>query len=178
MKFSTLFLGSLLGWLLPGGAAALHKTKQHGILVRPRFGGVDQITSTSQFDVAANKHGNHPSITSCRGGDCSDSTPALFVKVALGVAVEAGLMFALVSYAVKANELGYSKTVIRSLQAFALLAIIFGSASFGSLVDMGMSAATKQALDPNQIPVSAYYLMHYVHIFGESLIPYYSTVYQ
>jgi len=41
------------------------------------------------------------------------------------------------------------------MQVFEIFAVIFGSASFGSVVDTGLSAATKQLLDPNQIPVSS-----------------------
>jgi len=88
----------------------------------------------------------------CRGGACSDSTPALFAKVALASAVETGLMYSLVTYAVKANTMDYSKVVTRLLQGAILFAIIFGSASFGAIIDNGLSAATKQILDPNTIP--------------------------
>ncbi len=43
-------------------------------------------------------------------------------------------------------------TIIR---ASALLVIVFGSSYFGSIVDMmGSSAATRQVLDPNRVPVS------------------------
>lgn len=89
----------------------------------------------------------------CRGGACSDSTPALFAKIGLGAAVETGLMYALLNLAVKvASTEKYSTTIVRTVQAVILFAIIFGSASFGAVVDMGLSAATRQVLDPNTIP--------------------------
>ena len=166
----TLFLGSLLGLLLSDGAAAIHKSS---IITRHPHSGrknVNQITnalpssSTSPFRVDG--IGNHPLIADhstpallakvCRGGACSDSTPALFAKVALAAAVETGLMYGLLSYAVKANTMDYSTAITRYLQAAILLAIIFGSASFGAIIDNGLSAATKQLFEPNTIPVSAY----------------------
>jgi len=159
MKCSTLLFGGLIGWLFSDGAAALHKSKhKHGISRHPRFGRskVDRIatlpsSSASQFHNVAG-YESHRSIA-CRGGDCSDSNPALFAKIALGVAVETGLMYSLVNFAVNADKMKlYSTTTIRILQAFELLAIIFGSASFGAVVDTGLSAATKQLLDPNEIP--------------------------
>ena len=131
---------------------------------------VNQITnalpssSTSPFRVDG--IGNHDQLIAdstpalfakvCRGGACSDSTPALFAKVALAAAVETGLMYGLLSYAVKANTMDYSTAITRYLQAAILLAIIFGSASFGAIIDNGLSAATKQLFEPNTIPVSAY----------------------
>mmetsp|Transcript_11936 Transcript_11936/g.29208 ORF Transcript_11936/g.29208 Transcript_11936/m.29208 type:complete len:295 (+) Transcript_11936:165-1049(+) len=162
MKRSILLsIGSLLGWQLSGGVAAVPRGRSpFGI----RHGhGVDRIatpppsSSMSRLQsVTANGPADRSIIAaSCRGGECSDSNPALFAKIGFGAAVETGLMYALANLAVRANSSGYSKVVVRSFQAVALLAIIFGSASFGSLVDMGMSAASRQALDPNQIPGDA-----------------------
>lgn len=68
-------------------------------------------------------------------------------RIALGAAVQTGLLYAL------AGRLDALATFTR---ASALLAIVFGSSYFGSVVDaMGSSAATRQVLDPNRIPVSS-----------------------
>ena len=112
--------------------------------------------------------GTSESMTSLqrRGGDCSDSNPSLFTKIILGATVETSLMYALVTSVVTLknnnvfqhndnNSVMSAKTRLPELfQAFVLLAIIFGSATFGAVIDRGLSAATKQILDPNRIPVS------------------------
>ena len=158
MKRSILLsIGSLLGWQLSGGLAAVPRR-------RSPFGirhGVDRIAtppSSSSMSRLQSVTANGPAdrsiiAASCRGGECSDSNPALFAKIGFGAAVETSLMYALANLAVRANSSGY-KVVVRSFQAVALLAIVFDSASFGPLRIpwyMGMSAATRQAL---QIPVS------------------------
>ena len=93
-----------------------------------------------------------------RGGACSDSTPRLFAKIALGATVETILMYALVNLVVtlksnNANKYSGNSTVVATVQTIVLLSIIFGSSTFGAIVDRGLSAATKQILDPNRIPV-------------------------
>lgn len=104
----------------------------------------------------------YPSIP--RGGACSDSTPRLFAKIALGAAVETSLMYALIDLIItlKSNNShsGNSTAMIAIFQTIVLLSIIFGSSTFGAIVDRGLSAATKQILDPNQIPVSVYDTVH------------------
>ncbi|KAL3756116.1 hypothetical protein ACHAWU_005620 [Discostella pseudostelligera] len=99
----------------------------------------------------------YPSIP--RGGACSDSTPRLFAKIALGAAVETSLMYALIDLIItlKSNNRhsGNSTAMIAIFQTIVLLSIIFGSSTFGAIVDRGLSAATKQILDPNQIPGDA-----------------------
>ena len=94
-----------------------------------------------------------------RGGACSDSTPRLFAKIALGATVETSLMYALVNLVVtlksnNSNKYSSNSTVVAIVQTIVLLAVIFGSSTFGAIVDRGLSAATKQILDPNRIPVS------------------------
>ena len=157
-KSLPLFLGLLLS-SLSGARAALHKSQQD--FRRPALFGlgndVDRRFATLPSTSMSRLHHDRNSqsiVVRVRGGECSDSTPELFAKVGLGAAVDTTLMYALVNFAAQANTLEYSKGIIRSIQAIVLLAIIFGSASFGSIVDMGLSAATKQVLDPNQIPVS------------------------
>jgi tryptophan-rich sensory protein len=89
------------------------------------------------------------------GGACNDSNPALFFKVALSSALETATMLGLI---VGANKLSEKVQVLPDLfglpllQWLSLVAVIFASSFFGSIVDGGLSAATNQLLDPNQIP--------------------------
>jgi hypothetical protein len=130
-------------------------------------------TTTSLLDVKDDTHSLpmgktnvvpiHQTIT--RGGACSDSTPRLFAKIAFGAAVETSLMYALVDLIVTLksnNNQNGNSPAIAIFQTIVLLSIIFGSSTFGSIVDSGLSAATKQILDPNQIPVSV--CREYVYI--------------
>ena len=87
-----------------------------------------------------------------RGGACSDSSIELFAKIGVGSAVEVILMFLALEFALKL-KLG-DANLTRCLQAVALLSVIFASSAYGSLVESGLSAASKQFLDPNEIPVS------------------------
>ncbi|KAL7553499.1 hypothetical protein ACHAWF_018037 [Thalassiosira exigua] len=152
-KHGTLILGALLGLLTSDGAAAIRGRSRFGVRGSRPVGTTRDVVArrkvaTPSFGVASG--GTRRPVP--RGGACSDSTPELFAKVALGAAVEAGLMYGLARYAVKVNAMDYSKVVARSIQAGVLLLIIFGSASFGAIVDNGLSAASKQVLDPNTIP--------------------------
>jgi hypothetical protein len=68
-------------------------------------------------------------------------------------------MYALVNLVVtlksnSSNKYSSNSTVVAIVQTIVLLAVIFGSSTFGAIVDRGLSAATKQILDPNRIPVS------------------------
>ncbi|KAL3776919.1 hypothetical protein ACHAWO_004158 [Cyclotella atomus] len=93
-----------------------------------------------------------------RGGACSDSTPALFGKVASSAAVEAFLMYQLLAFGAKLNS---SKSPSkRVLQVMSALLVVFGSSYFGQLIDNGMSAATRQVLAPNEIPGDADWYLH------------------
>ncbi len=102
-----------------------------------------------------------PIYQTIRGGvSCSDSTPRLFAKIGLGAAVETSLMTALLNLvvAVQSNKAGYY-AIKAIVQTIVLLSVIFGSSTFGDLVDRGLSAATKQILDPNRIPVSVRFFL-------------------
>ena len=88
-----------------------------------------------------------------RGGACSDSTPALFGKVALSASLETFLMYQLLNYGVSLNA---SKSIqIKPIQAALVIVVIFGSAYFGQIIDTGMSTATRQVMAPNEIPGDA-----------------------
>jgi tryptophan-rich sensory protein len=88
-----------------------------------------------------------------RGGACSDSTPALFGKVASSGAVETFLMYKLLAFGAQLDASKSPATKI--IQALLALAVVFGSSYFGQLIDNGMSAATRQVLAPNEIPGDA-----------------------
>ena len=97
---------------------------------------------------------NHMSnAIALRGGGCSDSTPALFGKVAASAAVETFLMYQFLAIGAKINT--PLSSGIRILQAALALSVVFGSSYFGQLIDSGMSAATRQVLAPNEIPGDA-----------------------
>ena len=152
---TVLCIASSLGLLLSNGAAAIH-TSGHTHFGRRSH----HIYRQRQVDADEEKPGgvainSNRNMVVCRGGDCSDSTPALFAKVGFGVAVESGLLYALLNLASNANT--------KLVQAVEIFAVIFGSASFGSIVDNGLSAATKQVLDPNKTPVRISHT-HTIHL--------------
>ena len=88
-----------------------------------------------------------------RGGACSDSTPALFGKVAMSASLETFLMYQLLNYGVRLNAT--KTTQIKAVQAALVFVVIFGSAYFGQIIDTGMSTATRQVMAPNEIPGDA-----------------------
>ena len=154
MKHSTILLSSVLGGCLPLG------------LLLPRHGeavmapGRRRLTR-SAFDGRMRRRRRGAASTastssSLRGGaaavvavdppaDTDDILPPL-ARIGLGAVVQTGLSYAL------AINLASFGTILR---ASALFVIVFGSSYFGSIVDMmGSSAATRQVLDPNRVPVS------------------------
>ena len=87
-----------------------------------------------------------------RGGSaCDDSHLGLFLKISTSAAVETALMYSLAKFAASVGDRGYSKVGARLLRTAALGLIVFGSASFGSLIDGGLSAASRQVLAPSEI---------------------------
>jgi tryptophan-rich sensory protein len=90
-----------------------------------------------------------------RGGGCCDTTPILMGKVGVGAAIETTLMYQLLKLSTNINFV--SSLTKRIIQTTTLLLIIFASSTFGSIVDMGLSAASKQVLDPNSTPNPDWY---------------------
>lgn len=90
-----------------------------------------------------------------RGGACSDSNPILFLKIFLSATLETALMTGTIVTSYKSSD---KFPAIPNIFGLSLLVwvslglVIFSSSFFGSLVDGGLSAATKQVLDPNVIP--------------------------
>ena len=131
--------------------------------IRPSFG-LSKInndrsrTSVSKFHLSSDDEISTRSIVSTiqcqpRGGACSDSPPALLAKVALGATVETLLMFATLIAATSEKVLSFPSTTTRVIQALLIFCVIFLSSTYGAIADMGLSAATKQLLMPNEIPV-------------------------
>jgi len=95
------------------------------------------------------------------GGACSDSNPILFLKIFLSAALETSLMLGTIvtSYQfVAPAAAASSSSIVPSVFGSSLIVwvslglVIFSSSFFGSLVDGGLSAATKQVLSPNLVP--------------------------
>jgi tryptophan-rich sensory protein len=104
-----------------------------------------KVSAVSSLDTA---------LQLCAGA-CSDSNPALFLKVALSAALEATTMVGLIVGSKKVTEkVQWLPSVfgLPLLQWVSLFAIIFASSFFGSIVDGGLSTATNQVLDPNVVP--------------------------
>ena len=89
-----------------------------------------------------------------RGGACTDSDPALFVKIGTSAAVEAATMLGTLKLGQYLGEkLEQPKIADLPLtQWISVFAVIFASSFFGSVVDGGLSAATSQVIDPNVTP--------------------------
>ena len=75
--------------------------------------------------------------------------------VLLQPAIETTLMYQLLKLSTNINFV--SSLTKRIIQTTTLLLIIFASSTFGSIVDMGVSAASKQVLDPNSTPNPDWY---------------------
>mmetsp|Transcript_14657 Transcript_14657/g.20940 ORF Transcript_14657/g.20940 Transcript_14657/m.20940 type:complete len:305 (+) Transcript_14657:108-1022(+) len=95
-------------------------------------------------------------VLSHRGGEgrnYSDSNPIIFLKVGLNVFVQTGALLGAI-YAGAAFPLVFKYKTMPVVQGLpltlwlALISIIFGSSFFGSLVEGGLSQATKQVLNP------------------------------
>ena len=70
-------------------------------------------------------------------------------------AIETTLMYQLLKLSININFV--SSLTKRIIQTTTLLLIIFASSTFGSIVDMGLSAASKQVLDTNSTPNPDWY---------------------
>lgn len=95
------------------------------------------------------------SLTTLRGGGCSDSDPTLFFKIGLGAVLEAALMLGTIVASVKLSDKYTSIPTVFNLPLLELVAsfvVIFASSLFGSVVDGSLSAASIQVLTPNMVP--------------------------
>jgi len=96
-----------------------------------------------------------------RGGACSDSDPALFMKIGTTAIFESAALLGIIVSSVKlSNLLPQNFPSVFDLPLLELMAsffVIFGSSFVGALVDGGLSAATKIALNPNQVLGNPWY---------------------
>jgi len=94
-----------------------------------------------------------------RGGACKDSNPVLAFKIALSAALETIAMAELISWTIKNFDANPGRiAVVGGLPIttwICLVAVIFASSVFGSVIDDGMSTASSQVLDPNVTPGDA-----------------------
>lgn len=149
---------SVLSLLLPL-AAAVHGNNDAVARSNNRFA-FDVTRSRTRRGVKINNldHRHHTTTSSIanRGGirdNIVTVDPSLSFKdqtslsrIALGSILQTFLLYTL------ASRLGSYNPPLR---AMALLTIVFGSSYFGSIIDMIPSAATRQVLDPNNIPGNA-----------------------
>ena len=156
MKCSVVFIGTLIGCLLSNNG---------GVSAKPSFGLrrinnnlSSKLLQKETHDVSNNRQ-SIIAITIPRGGACSDSSIELFAKIGVGTAVEAILMFLALDKFALNLKLG-DPHLTRLVQVVALLSVIFASSVYGSVVDSGLSAASKQFLDPNEIPVRDVSFVH------------------
>ena len=150
---------SVLSLLLPL-AAAVHGNNDAVAVARSnnRFA-FDVTRSRTRRGVKTNNldHRLHSTTSSNHPGGIRDNIvtvdPSLSFKdqtslsrIAIGSIIQTFLLYTL------ASRLGSYNPPLR---AMALLTIVFGSSYFGSIIDMIPSAATRQVLDPNNIPGNA-----------------------
>lgn len=152
-------LSQLLSWALLAFLATMRATlsMKPAVCCKNNFKIARMIAPTSSHQVY-----NTPSqeVLSHRGGEgpnYSDSNPIIFLKVGLSVIVQTGALLGAI-YAGAALPLVFKAKAIPFVQGLpltlwlALISIIFGSSFFGSLLEGGLSQATKQVLNPTVLP--------------------------
>jgi len=95
-----------------------------------------------------------------RGGAKTPTTTAKldptlnFIKIAIGSMLESCAMYAVLNIASRlAGEFkDNNKPFVTAIQLFMVGSVVFGSSIYGSLIDNGLSASTKQLFSPNDIP--------------------------
>lgn len=131
-------------------ASSVEATKTSAFRFRPR----PFLKSTKISHAAAGQSltgfRTPTTVAELRGGGCSDTTSALFLKIGASAVLETtalvGLFFASQQLSIKKDiPWAYPKWL-------SILFTVFCSSVIGSLIDGGMSAASKQAFDPNAVP--------------------------
>lgn len=136
--------GSRGGWVAPPPPRALTMSRLPAASIHTARKDEPRLISSSA-DIA---------LLECRGGACQDSTPALMAKISVSAVVQTAAMVGVLRLAEKMTKSGESPKVlgVSLVEAVACAAIIFASSAFGSLVDGGLSAASRQVLEPTVIP--------------------------
>jgi len=89
------------------------------------------------------------------GGACEDSNPVLFLKITLSSTVETAALVCLIVGSTKLSSiLDFIPSIggLSLLQWITLVVVIFFPSIIGSLIDGGLSAASKQILMPQMNP--------------------------
>ena len=109
---------------------------------------------------------HHKRLAAIRAGAtaCSDANAVVLAKVGVNAALETaalwGILYAGTKFARRVPFLGKQQLELAGLplpQWMSILAVVFGSSFWSSLVDGSVSAATQQALDPNGSLLTVYY---------------------
>lgn len=115
--------------------------------------GNSSISSSRRNNNNNNKNSTIESTP--RGGACSDSNLQFFAKIGVCTILESVVLFGVLYASVKISDAVPSITLKLYnqpiLELVASMMIIFGSSFFGSIVDGGLSAASKQALNPTMV---------------------------
>jgi len=75
-----------------------------------------------------------------------------FTKVGIGSIVESMLMQAVLLFASTLANDAPDSTFVTVVQFLMIGSVVFGSSTYGALIDNGISAATQQLLSPSQTP--------------------------
>lgn len=115
---------------------------------------VTRIPPKEKIETLSRSNRNHELAGKVRGGACSDTDPALFVKIGASAILET---LALLGVFYAGKEVAENTNIGKLFglpisQLISILLVVFGSSFFGSFVDGGMSVATQQAIDPNVVP--------------------------
>lgn len=156
MKVSTLcsvVIASSFGFVKESGAAGTAPVITAGYSVADK----KPTTAAAFFRNSKNKpiiEKNNKNFHTIRGGACSDSDPALFIKIGIQtIAESAGLLGILIASINFSDKLLPSWSIFNLpfLELIASFLIIFGSSIIGAVLDGGLSVATNQALNPSKV---------------------------
>ncbi|CAJ1947911.1 unnamed protein product [Cylindrotheca closterium] len=75
-----------------------------------------------------------------------------FAKVFIGTTVESVLMHQVLLFAFGLSNEFKDKTFASVVQFLLIFSVVFGSSTYGAVIDNGLSAATQQFLSPNEVP--------------------------
>lgn len=142
----------LLGVLIPT-SEALRQRPTASVLSTSTPTPANSIANDALSDEFPQQHNGVVSQKIPRGGACSDTDATVLMKVGLSAAVETAALLGVFYVGQElADSLGGNVFGLPISYWLSILAVVFASSFFGGLVEGGMSAATKQALDPNVIP--------------------------
>ncbi|KAL3940947.1 MAG: hypothetical protein SGBAC_004600 [Bacillariaceae sp.] len=101
-----------------------------------------------------------PGKKAAAAAQASRDLKSAFATIFLGSTVEAFLMHQVLLFANRIAKEWNDKNLVTVAQVVLIGSVVFGSATYGSLIDNGLSAATKQLLSPNEIPGDSDWYKH------------------